>query len=329
MSRNSQSPSQNVDEELLDFEVQSPVKVKEECSTHGSCDASNLRKVLDGGSGVKVEADAGLVTVEENALDNLEEGEISEEEVGESGIADTKGTKREEQATKQIVCRHFKAGSTCFWGQNCRFLHSKTSAWGNYSMFPTECPVNAAVAVGDKLTPVDEGTSPGVFPCASGGGGVHTKAWEEGLAKARRLKEISKKRRLEDLDYHEKREGLSIGQAELEEEADYCSVVRVEPNIVEDHEDLEDLILEQKISQAGVDNFFDFSLEEEVKAGGYRKPVEVQTGGYRKPEDVQTGAYVGLNSRDYVEALKRIADIEKELRGVEGQMLNRKRKFAN
>ena len=118
MSQNVQSQSQNVDEELLDFEVQSPVKVKEECSTHGSCDASNLRKVLDGGSGVKVEADAGLVTVEENALDNLEEGEISEEEeVGESGTVDTKGTKREEQATKQIVCRHFKAGSTCFWGQ--------------------------------------------------------------------------------------------------------------------------------------------------------------------------------------------------------------------
>ena len=119
MSQNALSPSQNVDEELLDFEVQSPVKVKEECSTHGSCDASNLRKVLDGGGVVKVEADAGLVTVEENALDNLEEGEISEEEVGESGIVDTKskGTKREEQATKQIVCRHFKAGSTCFWGQ--------------------------------------------------------------------------------------------------------------------------------------------------------------------------------------------------------------------
>ena len=113
MSRNSQSPSQNVDEELLDFEVQSPVKVKEECSTHGSCDASNLRKVLDGGSGVKIEADVGLVTVEETALDNLEEGEISEEEE----VGDTKGTKREEQASKQIVCRHFKAGSTCFWGQ--------------------------------------------------------------------------------------------------------------------------------------------------------------------------------------------------------------------
>ena len=118
MSRNAQSPSQNVDEELLDFEVQSPVKVKEECSTHGSCDASNLRKVLDGGSGVKIEADAGPVTVEENALDNLEEGEISEEEeVGESGIVDTKGTKREGQATKMTVCSHFKAGSTCFWGQ--------------------------------------------------------------------------------------------------------------------------------------------------------------------------------------------------------------------
>jgi len=319
MSRNGQSPSQNVDEELLDFEVQSPVKVKEECSTHVSCDASNLRKVLDGGSGVKIEADAGLVTVEENALDNLEEGEISEEEeVGESGIVDTKGTKREGQATKQTVCRHFKAGSTCFWGQNCRFLHSKSSEWGNYSMFPTEGLVNAAVAVGDKLTPVDEGTSPGVFPCASGGGGVHTKAWEEGLAKARRLKEISKKRRLEDLDYHEKREGLSIGQAELEEEADYCSVVRVEPNIVEDHDDLEDLILEQKISQAGVNSILDYSLDEDVRAGSYRKP-----------EDNQTGGYVGLNSRDYVEALKRIADIEKELKGVEGQMLKRKRKFAS
>ena len=38
---------------------------------------------------------------------------------------------------------------------------------------------------------------------------------------------------------------------------------------------------------------------------------------------------MGLNSRDYVEALKRIADIEKELKGVEGQMLKRKRKFAN
>ena len=93
---------------------------------------------------------------------------------------------------------------------------------------------------------------------------------------------------------------------------------RVEPNIVEDHDDLEDLILEQKISQEGVNNFLDYSLEEDVRAGGNRKPVEVQTGGY-----------VGLNSRDHVEALKRIADIEKELRGVEGQMLNRKRKFAN
>ena len=155
----------------------------------------------------------------------------------------------------------------------------------------------------------------------------------------------SKKRRLEDLDYHEKREGLSIGQAELEEEADYCSVVRsslilnqsahkfkffrVEPNIVEDHDDLEDLILEQKISQAGANNFLDYSLEDDVGAGSYRKPEDVQTGGYRKPEVIPTGGYVGLNSRDYVEALKRIADIEKELKGVEGQMLKRKRKFAN
>ena len=103
----------------------------------------------------------------------------------------------------------------------------------------------------------------------------------------------------------------------------------MEPNIVEDHEDLEDLILEQKVSQAGVNNFLDYSLEEDVRAGSYRKPEDVQTGGYRKPEVIPTGGYVGLNSRDYVEALKRIADIEKELKGVEGQMLKRKRKFAN
>ena len=104
---------------------------------------------------------------------------------------------------------------------------------------------------------------------------------------------------------------------------------RVEPNIVEDHDDLEDLMLEQKINQEGVNNFLDYSLEEDVRAGSYRKPEEVQTGGYRKPEEIQTGGHVGLNSRDYVEALKRIADIEKELRGVEGQLQNRKRKFAN
>ena len=76
--------------------------------------------------------------------------------------------------------------------------------------------------------------------------------------------------------------------------------------------------MEQKVSQAGVNNFLDYSLDEDVGAGSYRKPEEVHTGGY-----------VGLNSRDYVEALKRIADIEKELKGVEGQMLKRKRKFAN
>ena len=54
---------------------------------------------------------------------------------------------------------------------------------------------------------------------------------------------------------------------------------RVEPNIVEDHDDLEDLILEQKISQAGVNNFLDYSLEDDVRAGSYRKPEDVQTGG--------------------------------------------------
>ena len=99
----------------------------------------------------------------------------------------------------------------------------------------------------------------GVLSYASGGGGVHSNAWEEGLAKARQLRKIrclvcflsgfvclfvcfclsgscelrvflrkscSKKRRLEDLDYDEKKMGFSIAQAEMEEEADNCAVDR-------------------------------------------------------------------------------------------------------
>ena len=73
----------------------------------------------------------------------------------------------------------------------------------------------------------------------------------------------------------------------------------MEPTVVEDDEDLEDLVLGQNVSEkkniAGEGRV----IEHEVKLGGY------------------------------VEALKRIEDIERELKGVEGQMLIKKRKFSS
>ena len=40
--------------------------------------------------------------------------------------------------------------------QNCRFLHlkKKESEWGNYSMFPFQSPVKAAVVVSTNAIPV-------------------------------------------------------------------------------------------------------------------------------------------------------------------------------
>ena len=74
---------------------------------------------------------------------------------------------------------------------------------------------------------------------------------------------------------------------------------RVEPTAIEDEEDLEDLVLGQKEGEEG-----------NTARGCRAKAQEVKMGGY-------------------VEALKRIEDIEKELKGVEGQMLIKKRKFSS
>ena len=84
----------------------------------------------------------------------------------------------------------------------------------------------------------------------------------------------------------------------------------MEPTAVEDEEDLEDLVLGQK--ESGKENTASDLLAkaQEVKIGGYIKAQEVKMGGY-------------------AEALKRIEDIEKELKGVEGQMLIKKRKFSS
>ena len=72
---------------LLDFEVQSPIKLKEESPEHANCNEVEATKVLGGHADVclkiKTELDAdhlkeGEVKVE--VQDNLEDGEISEEE---------------------------------------------------------------------------------------------------------------------------------------------------------------------------------------------------------------------------------------------------------
>ena len=110
-------PGQDVGEELLDFELQSPVKLEEESPEHANCEVADT-KVTGGGDacGDKIEPDAdhledGEVKVE--VQPNLEDGEISEEEGG--GQAAPHG----QAEFKRRVCRHFAAGRTCMWGQVC------------------------------------------------------------------------------------------------------------------------------------------------------------------------------------------------------------------
>ena len=78
----------------------------------------------------------------------------------------------------------------------------------------------------------------------------------------------------------------------------------MERTTVEDDEDLEDLALGEKESEVT-------SRAEENTACKH----------LAKAEEAKMGSYV--------EALKRIEDIERELRGVEGQILIKKRKFSS
>ena len=101
-------PEQDVRHELLDFEVQSPVKLKAETPEHTNCDEVAATKVLGGHGRIKTELDAdhleeGEVKVEGQG--NLEDGEISEEEKGG------------QPGFYKKVCRHFAAGRICLWGQ--------------------------------------------------------------------------------------------------------------------------------------------------------------------------------------------------------------------
>ena len=112
-------PGQDVGEELLDFELQSPVKLEEESPEHANRDEVADTKVTGGGGhacGDKIESDVnhledGEVKVEDQP--NLEDGELSEEEGG--GQAAPHG----QAEFKRRVCRHFAAGRTCMWGQVC------------------------------------------------------------------------------------------------------------------------------------------------------------------------------------------------------------------
>ena len=74
----------------------------------------------------------------------------------------------------------------------------------------------------------------------------------------------------------------------------------MESTAAEDDEELEDLVLGEKTG----------SREENTVSESRSKAQEIKMGGY-------------------LEALKRIDDIEKELRGVEGQILIKKRKFSS
>ena len=74
----------------------------------------------------------------------------------------------------------------------------------------------------------------------------------------------------------------------------------MESTAAEDDEELEDLVLGEKTG----------SREENTVSKSRSKAQEIKMGGY-------------------LEALKRIDDIEKELRGVEGQILIKKRKFSS
>lgn len=112
-------PGQDVRDELLDFEVQSPVKLEGESPEQGNGDEIAATKVTGGGEhacGDKIEPDAqnledGEVKIEGQG--NLEDGEVSEEEGG--GQAG-KGPGQAEVDNRR-VCRHFAAGRTCLWGQ--------------------------------------------------------------------------------------------------------------------------------------------------------------------------------------------------------------------
>ena len=156
---------QDVRHELLDFEVQSPVKLKVETPEYTNCDEVAATKVHGGHAAGKIKTELDADHLEEGEVKvegqgNLEDGEISEEEKG-----------GQSELYKKI-CRHFAAGRICLWGQvppritskvafviftsqNCRFSHiKKVSKWGNYSMFSPQSPIRAAVAVGTKLSPV-------------------------------------------------------------------------------------------------------------------------------------------------------------------------------
>ena len=58
--------------------------------------------------------------------------------------------------------------------------------------------------------------------------------WVQGLARAKALRRRSLQRRQEDLQYTEKRDGLSLTGQELDKQADYCATFATSPEVVED-----------------------------------------------------------------------------------------------
>ena len=58
--------------------------------------------------------------------------------------------------------------------------------------------------------------------------------WVQGLARAKALRRRSLQMRQEDLQYTEKRDGLSLTGQELDKQADYCATFATSAEVVED-----------------------------------------------------------------------------------------------
>ena len=167
--------------------------------------------------------------------------------------------------------------------QNCRYLHPGAPDWGNYAMFATTAAPRPALAQVHAPPVVAERRV-----------GAVEAGWVEGLARAKALRRRSMQRREEDLEYAEKRDGLSLTGQELDKQADYCATFATSPEVLEDE------------------------VEDEVEQ------VEVRVEG--------KGELVGVRrveGKEEVVAPRRVEVIQQELREVEEALERKKRKVGD
>lgn len=116
-------------------------------------------------------------------------------------------------------CRFFTMGN-CTWGDRCRYLHPGVNDKGNYNMFSDD----------DKFKPQEGPGVPGFPPQIQGAPWdnhpppfmappVAETAWEKGLRHAKELKKRALQRKVQEPDFVQKREVLSLNLA-LNEDRD-------------------------------------------------------------------------------------------------------------